>query len=140
MYHVAKEHYGDFHFIDLVGLVDDTITKCPPLNSETKRLRDAAARKHQLGHLQVLRYIIKESEKAGTCFSPRPDIIYLMGEIDKYAPEFSELGYELAFNNTGNISLDFGNSEFYGGYLVDRDLFTKAGLKFENSQISVEHR
>ncbi|HJP39527.1 MAG TPA: hypothetical protein QF499_10450 [Gammaproteobacteria bacterium] len=140
MYHVTKEHFGRIRFIDLVGLADSTITKCLPLNNETRRLRDAAARKQQLGHLEVLRYLIRESDKAGTCFSPRPDIIYLMGEIDKSAPELRELGYEFAFNNTGNIALDFGKSEFYGGYLVDSKLFTNAGLKFAKSHISVDYQ
>ncbi|MDP6673518.1 MAG: hypothetical protein QGH93_01525, partial [Gammaproteobacteria bacterium] len=140
MYHVAKAHYGGIRFIDLVGLADDTITTCPPLHSETRRLRDLAARKQQLGHLEVLRYLIRESDKAGTCFSPRPDIIYLMGEIERYAPEFRKLGYEFAFNNTGKISLDFGKNEFYGGYLVDSKLFSKAGLIFTKSNISVDYR
>ena len=140
MYHVAKENYGDIQFIDLVGLADDTITTCPPLKSETRRLRDAEARINKLGHLQVLRYLISESGKAGSCFSQRPDIIYLMGETKEIAPELKELGYVFAFNNTGNISLDFGKSEFYGGYLVDQDLFAAADLKFVQSQISVVYR
>ncbi len=140
MYHVAKKNFGKIYFIDLVGLTDTAITKCPPLKIETQRLRDSAARKQQLGHLGVLRYLVTESGKAGTCFSPRPDIIYLMSEVEGLAPELKELGYEFTFNNTGDISLDFGKSTFYGGYLVDRDLFTKAGLKFKQSHISVDHQ
>jgi len=137
IYHVAKEHYGRIRFIDLAGLVDDTITKCPPLRTETRRLRNKAARKQQLGHLEVARYLITQSNKAQTCFSPHPDIIYMLGSGIEFSPMFQELGYELAFTSTGDISLDFGNRTFYGGYLVDRTLFEKAGLKFERSDISI---
>ncbi len=62
-----------------------------------------------------------------------------MNEITNVAPHFKELGYELAFNNTGNIQLDFGNSNFYGGYLIDRELFVKAGLQFQQPNISIEY-
>ena len=140
MYHVAKEHYGAIHFIDLAGLSDDTITKCPPLNDKTRHLRDTAARQQQLGHREVLHYLIQESDKAGSCFSQRPDIIYLMGEVKKSSPELAKLGYEFAFNSTGIISLEFGKNEFYGGYLVDQKLFSKAGLTFKQSQYIIDYQ
>lgn len=139
IYHVAMEYFGKIRFIDLAGLTDDTITKCPPLKLETQRLRDQAARRHQLGHIEVLRHLITESEKAGSCFSPRPDIIYLMSEVTEMAAYFTELGYELVFDNTGDLSLDFGKDHFYGGYLVDRKLIAKAGLEFERSNLSVNY-
>jgi hypothetical protein len=106
----------------------------------TRQIRNESARRQELGHLAVSRYLILASGKAETCFSPRPDVIYSMGGEMKFSPEFQELGYEFAFDNSGTIALDTGKKNFYGQYMIDRQLFAKAGLEFERSHISVEHQ
>jgi hypothetical protein len=140
IYHVAKEHFGAVRFIDLAGLVDDTITGCRLLREETRRLRDESARNGGLGHLAVARYLIRESGKAGTCFAPRPDVIYSMGGEMKFSPEFAALGYELAYDISGPMALATGNRRFYGQYLVDRDLFVAGGLVAARPTLSVGYR
>lgn len=140
MYHVAKEHFGAIQFIDLAALVDDTLTSCAPLRKVTRKLRNESAKKYGLGHMDVSRHLIQKSNTAETCFSPRPDIIYTMGGEMRFSPEFQELGYELAFDNGGTIALETGNKTFYGQYLVDRDLFQRAGLDSQHSKISVEYQ
>ena len=137
LFHVARSHFKQVRFIDLAGLVDDTLTQCPPLQEATQNIRDVAARDGQLGHMETLSFLIRNSNTAETCFTPRPDIIYLMGEVSQQAPYFAELGYEFAFNNSGDLSLEFGKDTFYGGLLVDRTLFEQAGLEFTEADLSV---
>ena len=99
-FYIAKEFYGDVMIMDMMGLADNTFTKCDITNDLRKTMTGLS--------LSYSFYFPEKDRLHSKCGVPVPDIIYDLDRKKMKRQKFIENnGYTIIFSQIGEVKANF---------------------------------